>query len=80
MDGKRLREVHERLAVLDERFGHRLRARHAGPARMSTEQVEDRLRLLTEMTLELAEQVRELVLAIGSRSTETESAASGPRE
>ena len=43
MDPQRLKDVFERLEALDDRLGHRLRAR-GGPSRGSLEQVEDRVR------------------------------------
>ncbi len=53
MDPKRLKDVHDRLESLDDRLSYRLRARGAGPGRASLEQIEDRLRDVTEYTLEL---------------------------
>lgn len=66
MDPQRLKDVFERLDVLDDRLGHRLRAR-GGPSRGSLEQVEDRVRDLAEYTTELRQLVRDLVVAISSR-------------
>jgi uncharacterized protein involved in exopolysaccharide biosynthesis len=61
MDPQKLKEVYERLELLDDRLGHRLRAR-PGPARQSIEQIEDRLKEVAEYTVELRELVRDLVL------------------
>lgn len=61
MDGPKLKEVYERLELLDDRLGHRLRAR-AGPSRLTAEQLEDRLKDVIEYTSELSELVRDLVL------------------
>jgi hypothetical protein len=66
MDGEKLKDVYERLEALDDRLGHRLRAR-GGPSRATLEQVEDRVRDLTTYASELRELVRDLVLAFASR-------------
>ena len=62
MDPQKLKDVYDRLESLDDRLGHRLRAR-GGPARASLEQVEDKLKDLAAYTSELRELVRDLVLA-----------------
>ena len=64
MDPKRLKDVHDRLESLDDRLSYRLRARSAGPGRASLEQVEDRLRDVTEYTLELRTLVKDLLLGL----------------
>jgi hypothetical protein len=61
MDSQNLKDVYERLELLDDRLGHRLRAR-PGPARLTGEQIEDRLKDLVEYTSELRSLVRDLVL------------------
>jgi hypothetical protein len=66
MDPQRMKEVYERLELLDDRLGHRLRGR-GGPSRASAEQIEDRLRDLVDYTSELRALVRDLVVAIGAR-------------
>jgi hypothetical protein len=63
MDPQKLKEVYERLEVLDDRLGHRLRTRSTGPARATLEQIEDRVKDLAAYTSELRELVRDLVLA-----------------
>jgi hypothetical protein len=67
MDPKRLKDVHDRLESLDDRLSHRLRSRSAGPGRASLEQVEDRLRDVTEYTLELRTLVLDLLLGLVSK-------------
>jgi hypothetical protein len=62
MDPQKLKDVYDRIEALDDRLGHRLRAR-VGPARLSQEQLEDRLRDLISYTSELRELVRDLVLS-----------------
>jgi hypothetical protein len=66
MDPQRLKDVFERLDVLDDRLGHRLRSR-SGPSRATAEQLEDRVRDLAEYTTELRQLVRDLIVAITSR-------------
>lgn len=61
MDPQKMKEVYERLEQLDDRLGHKLRGR-GGPSRLSTEQLEDRMRDLAQYTTELRDIVRELVL------------------
>jgi len=64
MDPKRLKDVHDRLESLDDRLSYRLRGRSAGPGRASLEQIEDRLRDVTEYTLELRTLVFDLLLGL----------------
>ncbi len=66
MDPQRLKDVYERLEVLDDRLGHRLRAR-GGPSRATPEQLEEKVRDLTEYASELRQLVRDLIVAISSR-------------
>jgi hypothetical protein len=66
MDPQRVKEVYERLELLEDRLGHRLRAR-GGPSRASLEQVEDRVKDLVEYSCELRQLVRDLIVAISSR-------------
>lgn len=67
MDPQRVKEVYERIELLEDRLGHRLRHRGAGPGRLSIDQLEDRLRDLTTYTSELRELVRDLIQAIAAR-------------
>jgi hypothetical protein len=67
MDPKRLKDVHDRLESLDDRLSYRLRGRTAGPGRASLEQIEDRLRDVTESTLELRTLVMDLLLGLVSK-------------
>ncbi|MEO8277101.1 MAG: hypothetical protein ABI639_12880 [Thermoanaerobaculia bacterium] len=67
MDPKRLKDVHDRLESLDDRLSYRLRARAAGPGRASLEQIEDRLRDVTEYALELRTLVFDLLLGLVSK-------------
>jgi hypothetical protein len=67
MDPNRLREVYERLEILDDRLGHKLRNRGAGPGRLSLEQLEDRVRDLTTYASDLRDLVRDLIQAIAAK-------------
>jgi len=67
MDTAKLKEVYERLEALDDRLGHRLRAR-GGATRMSLEQVEERVKDLSAYTSDLRELVRDLVLAFATKA------------
>jgi hypothetical protein len=71
MDPQKLKEVYERLEALDDRLGHRVRARF-GPARATTEQLEDRIKELAGYTSELRELVRDLVLAFATKAAPRE--------
>ena len=68
MDAPNLKDVFERLELLDDRLGHKLRAR-PGPSRLTGEQLEDRLKELVEYTSELRELVRDLVLCFAKPSS-----------
>lgn len=65
MNAEKLKNVYERIESLDDRLGHKLRAR-SGPSRATLEQLEDRVRDLTAYTDELRELVRDLVLAFAA--------------
>lgn len=67
MDPKRLKDVHDRLESLDDRLSYRLRARSTGPGRASLEQIEDRLRDVTDYALELRTLVMDLLLGLVAR-------------
>ncbi|MEO7793975.1 MAG: hypothetical protein ABIV06_04320 [Thermoanaerobaculia bacterium] len=67
MDPKRLKDVHDRLESLDDRLSYRLRGRNAGPGRANLEQLEDRLRDVTEYTLELRTLVFDLLMGLVSK-------------
>ncbi len=67
MDPERFQAAYQRLRSLDERMTHKIRPRDAGFARLSPEQVEDRLHDLARYTLDLGDVVEELFQAIASR-------------
>jgi len=67
MDAQQIKEVYERLELLDDRLGHRLRHRGGGPGRLSLDQLEDRVRDLTAFSTELRDLVRDLIQAIAAR-------------
>jgi len=66
MDAEKMKDVYERLESLDDRLGHKLRARPS-TSRATLEQLEDRVRDLTTYTSELRELVRDLVLAFANK-------------
>lgn len=68
MDPKRLKDVHDRLESLDDRLSYRLRARSSGPGRATVEQIEDRLRDVTEYTLELRTLVYDMLMGLVGKS------------
>lgn len=68
MDPERFREAWQRLEVLDDRLTYRVRSRNrVGAMSPSTENIDERLRDLAELTLELKDVVRELFLALGTK-------------
>jgi hypothetical protein len=67
MDPQRMKEVYERLELLDDRLGHKLRHRASGPSRLTLEQLEDRVRDLVEYSSDLRALVRDLVQAIAAK-------------
>ena len=71
MDPLKIKDVYERLEMLDDRLGHKIRAR-VGPGRATVEQLEDRLKDLSAYASELRELVRDLVLAFATRNAPRE--------
>ncbi len=65
MDPLKIKDVYERLELLDDKLGHKLRARQ-GPGRLTLEQLEDRVKDVAAYTSELRELVRDLVLAFAA--------------
>lgn len=74
MDNQRFRDAYARLQHLDEGSTYKLRDRGRSPSRLTTEQLEDRLREMAHYTLELKEILQELFLAIGTTPTASQSA------
>ncbi len=68
MDVQKIKDVYDRLELLDDRLGHRLRNRGGGPGRLSLDQLEDRVRDLTTFSTELRDLVRDLIQAIAAKS------------
>jgi hypothetical protein len=60
MEAQSLKDVYDRLELLEDRLGHKLR--RPTTARATAEQLEDRLKELVAYTTELRELVRDLVL------------------
>ena len=68
MDPQRLKETYERLENLHERLAYRVRPRSGAMLRLSTEQLEDKLRDLATFTVELSEILREVILSFSTKS------------
>ena len=67
MDASRLMEVYDRLDLLDDRLTHRVRPRQpVNMGRFTPELMEERVRVLSEYTVELKEIVQELVESLRS--------------
>lgn len=66
MDPQKLKEVYERLDILDDRLSYKLRPRSAGAGRATQEQLEDRLRDVSEYVLEIRQLLRDLIQAIAA--------------
>lgn len=62
-----MKQAYERIRLLDERLTHKIRGSRSGFTRPGVEQLDERLRQLSEYTLELKEIVEQLFVAIGSR-------------
>ena len=60
MEAQSLKDVYDRLELLEDRLGHKLR--RPATTRATAEQLEDRLKELVAYTTELRELVRDLVL------------------
>ena len=66
MDPNRFKETYARLELLDDRLSYRVRSR--AQARGTTpEQLDERMRDMAEMLLELKDVVRELMLSIAGK-------------
>ena len=68
MDANRFREAYARLEALDDRLTYRIRNKSVkARTAPNVEQLDERVRDLAEMTLELKDLLRELMLAIASK-------------
>lgn len=66
MDAAKLKHVYDRLDVLDDRLTHRVRPRQpANMGRLNPQLMEERVKDLSDYTVELKEIVRELVESLG---------------
>ncbi len=62
MDVTKLKHVYDRLDLLDDRLTHRVRPRQpVNMGRLTPQLMEERVKTLSEYTVELKEIVRELV-------------------
>lgn len=68
MDPKRFKEAYERLDIVDDRLSYRIRSRsvraHSAP---TIDNLDERVRDLAELTLELKDIFRETMQAIAAK-------------
>jgi hypothetical protein len=67
VDANRFRETYAKLDSLDDRLSYRVRARSVKGRSITPEQLDERVRDVAEMVLELKDVVRELMLAIAAK-------------
>ena len=68
MDANRFRETYARLEALDDRLTYRIRSKSVKARSAPTpEQLDERVRDVAEMVLDLKDIVRELMLAIAGK-------------
>jgi hypothetical protein len=71
VDPKRFKETFSRLELLDDRLTYRIRSRSVKSRQAPTlELLDERLRDVAELTLELKDVVRELMVAMASKPQE----------
>jgi len=81
MDPKRFKEAYARLEVVDDRLSYRIRSKSVkARTAPSTELLDERVRDLAELTLELKDVLRDLMVAIAARPEETRPAENEPQE
>ena len=69
MDAQKLQHVYQRIDSLDERLTHRVRPRQpSNMGRLNPRQLEDRVKDLSQYTVELKEIVGELVASLRAGS------------
>ena len=67
MDPNRFKEAFAKLEVLDDRLTYKVRSKSLQRRGTDPEQLDERLRDVAEMLLELKDVVRELMLAIAAK-------------
>lgn len=67
MDPNRFKEAYAKLEVLDDRLSYKVRSRSIQNRSAEPEKLDERVRDVAEMVLELKDVVRELMLAIASK-------------
>lgn len=78
MDPRRLKSAYERLQLLDDRLTYKIRPHGGGLMRPSGEQLEEKMRHLSEYTVELKEILHQVILAFAiSKSTPDHPAGPG---
>lgn len=70
MDPRRMKATYARLESLDERLTHKVRQSRSSLIRPSADQLTDRVRDLSEFTIELKEIVQDLIVAIAAKPSE----------
>jgi hypothetical protein len=68
MDPNRFKEAFARLEVLDDRLTYRLRSKSIQNRSSEPDRLDERVRDVAEYVLELKDIVRELMMAIASKS------------
>jgi MinD-like ATPase involved in chromosome partitioning or flagellar assembly len=67
VDPNRFKEAYAKLEVLDDRLSYKVRSRSIQNRSAEPEKLDERVRDVAEMVLELKDVVRELMLAIASK-------------
>ena len=67
MDPNRFKEAFAKLEVLDDRLAYKVRSKSIQSRSTEPERLDERLRDVAEMVLELKDVVRELMLAIAAK-------------
>lgn len=67
MDPNRFKETYARLELLDDRLTYKVRSKSIQNRSSEPEKLDERVRDLAEMVIELKDVVRELMLAIAAK-------------
>ncbi|HEV8240274.1 MAG TPA: hypothetical protein VGS57_12970 [Thermoanaerobaculia bacterium] len=67
MDANRFKETFAKLEVLEDRLSYKVRSKSIQNRSAEPEKLDERVRDLAEMVLELKDVVRELMIAIASK-------------
>ena len=77
MDPNRFKEAFTKLEVLDDRLSYKVRSKSLKSRGITPEQLDERLRDVAEMLLDLKDVVRELMISIASKPGGKPSGESG---